>query len=1019
MKQLFLLFLLPVILLAQDHLLISEVMIPPDNEADIAFIEIYNPTDQTIALDDYYLSNYNTYYRIVENQLSQEAIHFLSRFPQSGIAAKQTIVVALYGAPFTTRFGKQADFEIASSDENTPDMTSVYLGANPKLEFTRGMVILFKWDGQSDLVQDADYFPWGLAPFHTYWMDKSGVTIDGPDGDSDASAYLDDLPTAQQKARQAPTGNLSPQRSGITEISEAASGGNGINGHNEATEDWQSSFIDASPTPGSFSETAGDGSGSATIDPDTVETNSSHDFEITLTGNAAYTLTSVRILVPADFSWSQNQSDITLQGSGLNGAALSVNGNIIDITGAQISDVATAIFIIKNVTVSVNEGLYPFEVKTAVSGGTLTPIGIFPAVLVKKKLTIREILENFSEYNGQVVTIEAVVAIGAGITRTDRTDAYIQDESGRGINVSAFETDFPDLKRGNRIRLTGEVSEYSGDPQIQNFTTQVLSTDNEVPGVQLMSIAQASDLTLKGTMIETAGIIRSIFTFTDGNSNITIDDGTSSIVVRVWQSTGIDVTVFSEGDTLGVRAVIDEFSNAAQLLVGYQEDLFLTELKEFAAGSGTVAVTPDSVGKDEDVTLEFTFTATSEDTVQSISIDIPSYWSWSQNSNDITLTGDLSSAQVSVNANKVLLSGAEIVRPEEGSVIIRSLHTPDADTASVFHIYTGGTTGPLSEIKTNPVILVGEGTAVETIPIAEARKLDPGSKVSLKGTVVIGAGVLRAGQTTAYMQDASNRGINIFSFDEDPDIKRGNYIVISGTLTEYVSSNNDRVLELTDYSARILKTQATLPPPLEFSPFEAQKLDPAEYEGTWIQVEGRVANLTSDDYGSNLYVSDNADQVTVRINNDTGIKTGGFRKGDYIRVRGVVGTYRGDIQIIPGYQEDLEVFDPSLKPGYFEVKLNLPPHPFVPEKGEKLPIDYTVKNTNSHITIRIFDLSGQLITTLFDGAPYDLEIKWNGRDELNELVPVGTYICHLEVVDNDSGKRQTKTAPIVVGTVLK
>ena len=1019
MKQLFFVFFLPLVLMAQEHLLISEVMIPPDAEADVAFIEIYNPTAAAIALDDYYLSNYNTYYQLVQNRFSQEAIHFLSRFPRTNIDPKQTLLIALYGNRFSGRFGKQADFEVVSTNDSIPDMTNLYAGVNPKLEFTRGMVVLFKWDGQSDLVQDVDYFPWGLAPFHTYWIDKSGISVDGPDSDNTPSTYLDDLPTSQQKARQAPTGDLSPQRSGITEISESSTDGNGLTGHNETSEDWKSSFTDASPTPGSFSEIPGDGSGTAVVNPDTVETASTHDFNIIVTGTADYTLTSLQIIVPGSFSWSQSEADITMQGSGLNGAAVTVNGNDIDITGAQVSENATALLTIKNVTVSETEGLFAFQVKTAVSGGSLTPIGIFPAVSVKKKLTIREILENFDQYNGQRVTLEAVVAIGAGVTRTDRTDAYIQDESGRGINLSAFETDFPDLVRGNRIRLTGEVSEYKGDPQIQNFTTQVISTGNEVPGILLMSIAQASDLSLKGTMIETAGIIRTIFTFTDGNSNITIDDGVSSIVIRVWQSTGIDVTVFNEGDTLGVRAVIDEFSNAAQLLVGYQQDLFFTELKEFAAGSGAVSATPDSVGKDTDVTLEFAFKATSEDTVQRIAVDIPSYWTWSQNTSDITLTGDLSSAQISVNGKQILISKAEIIYPEEGSVIIRSLHTPDADTASVFRIQTGEASGPLSEIKISPVILVGEGTAVETIPIAEARKLDPGSKVSLKGTVVIGAGILRSGQTSAYMQDASDRGINVFSFDEDPKIERGNYIVISGTLTEYVSGNNDRVLELTDYKARVLKTQTALPPPLEFSPFEAQKLDPAEYEGTWIQVEGRVANLTSDDYGSNLYVKDNADQVTVRINRDTGIKTDGFHKGDYIRVRGVVGTYRGDIQILPGYQEDLEVFDPSLKPGYYEVKLNLPPHPFVPEKGEKLPIDYTVKNTNSHITIRIFDLSGRLITTLFDGAPYDIEINWNGRDTLNELVPVGTYICHLEVVDNDSGERRTKVAPIVVGTVLK
>ena len=42
-----------------------------------------------------------------------------------------------------------------------------------------------------------------------------------------------------------------------------------------------------------------------------------------------------------------------------------------------------------------------------------------------------------------------------------------------------------------------------------------------------------------------------------------------------------------------------------------------------------------------------------------------------------------------------------------------------------------------------------------------------------------------------------------------------------------------------------------------------------------------------------------------------------------------------------------------------------------------------------------------------------------GRNHLDELVPLGTYICHLEVVNEDTGKRTEKVAPIVVGTVLK
>ena len=64
---------------------------------------------------------------------------------------------------------------------------------------------------------------------------------------------------------------------------------------------------------------------------------------------------------------------------------------------------------------------------------------------------------------------------------------------------------------------------------------------------------------------------------------------------------------------------------------------------------------------------------------------------------------------------------------------------------------------------------------------------------------------------------------------------------------------------------------------------------------------------------------------------------------------------------------------------------------------------------------------GRLVTTLLDGTgrSFEQQIEWNGRDQLNDLVPLGTYILHYEVVNNTTGKKWQKAAPIVIGTVLK
>ena len=176
----------------------TEIKIPSSTETNQAFVEIYNPNSAAQSLSDVYLANYNTYYTMVNGEYSTIAGHFLVKFPDISIGGKETIVVALRGQTFYEAYGKRADYEVYSSDDQTPDMTKLRVGENPILEFTRGMLVLFSWNGSEDLVKDIDYFPWGIIAFNSFWMDKSGIQIDGPDNGSDVSTYKADLTKSQQ-----------------------------------------------------------------------------------------------------------------------------------------------------------------------------------------------------------------------------------------------------------------------------------------------------------------------------------------------------------------------------------------------------------------------------------------------------------------------------------------------------------------------------------------------------------------------------------------------------------------------------------------------------------------------------------------------------------------------------------------------------------------------------------------------------------------------------------------------------
>ena len=106
-----------------------------------------------------------------------------------------------------------------------------------------------------------------------------------------------------------------------------------------------------------------------------------------------------------------------------------------------------------------------------------------------------------------------------------------------------------------------------------------------------------------------------------------------------------------------------------------------------------------------------------------------------------------------------------------------------------------------------------------------------------------------------------------------------------------------------------------------------------------------------------------------------------------------------------------------------QLVFEVAPYPFIPSEGQKITYTYSVPNGYRCI-IRIFDISGRFITTLYEGVPifFDSPIKsdtWNGRNQLNQLSPPGVYLIHLEATEVSTGKSYENIAPIVIGIPLK
>ena len=249
-----------------DHLLITEFVVTPTGSE---FIEIYNPTLAAIDLSNYYItdatyvSGGEYYYNIVTGAAYGGGTFgdFHARFPNGAtIVAGEYQTIALEGdSAFFANYGILPTYEIAedgAAGQDVPDMLEAVVGSNNGLEggLTNDdeVIILYYWDGTSDLVIDVDYVLYDNAnQVPNEAVDKTGVQIDGPDADTNVSSYLNDTPIANQDFAKTPVAGFSAQRVDLTEGTETKSGGNGIAGHDETGENLSETWTTAAPSPNS------------------------------------------------------------------------------------------------------------------------------------------------------------------------------------------------------------------------------------------------------------------------------------------------------------------------------------------------------------------------------------------------------------------------------------------------------------------------------------------------------------------------------------------------------------------------------------------------------------------------------------------------------------------------------------------------------------------------------------------------------------------------------------------------
>ena len=175
-----------------------------------------------------------------------------------------------------------------------------------------------------------------------------------------------------------------------------------------------------------------------------------------------------------------------------------------------------------------------------------------------------------SQSSNEIVTIKGVITIGGGgLLYPTQTKAYIQDQSGRGLQIFDYEL-IDGIDRGDEIEIVGYTGYYNTTYQIKDFEYRELSSGNALPDPIVVSPSEANSSEYEGTWISVVGNVTAVTPVSTTGTNLTIDDVTS---VMVWNSTGIDVSSFVVGYRGQFIGAGSQYNDQYQLLVGYQSDI--------------------------------------------------------------------------------------------------------------------------------------------------------------------------------------------------------------------------------------------------------------------------------------------------------------------------------------------------------------------------------------------------------------------------------------------------------------
>lgn len=318
-----------------------------------------------------------------------------------------------------------------------------------------------------------------------------------------------------------------------------------------------------------------EGSGTVSISPLVSTGNTTANVSFSYKRDPAYSINSLRIIVPSDFVWAQNISGLAY--SNLT-ASVAVNGDTVSFTNVVFQNDSVKINV-NNVTTPIFTGFYKFKFQSGV-GTVLGDVSPTPVIKIYgAPIPISQVKINNSNgvalRMGDLVTVQGIVTV----SNQFGGPSYIQDNSG-GMSIFGA-TLTTAVQVGDEILVTGRVTQFNGLNQIElPELHSIISTGNIIEPI----IATPTQLgrdglngveNYEGRLVKLIGVLVTelngspVANWAYKNYKLTGLNAGDTVDVRIDNDTEIIGRVAPAGrfDMIGV---LSQFKSTSPFIGGYQ-----------------------------------------------------------------------------------------------------------------------------------------------------------------------------------------------------------------------------------------------------------------------------------------------------------------------------------------------------------------------------------------------------------------------------------------------------------------